>query len=761
MEDERRHPAADVDEGEAGDEREFTQQAIRHLTDEDDDINDANLAEGDTCPDCGDGTVIKDEVAGELRCEECQVIFTDGTIDHGPEWRAFDANEASNRSRTGPPQTELLHDKGIAATISNANRDSHGNTLSGRQSAKMNRLRRLNRHAQKSPSERGLSYGIAEVKRMGAGLGAPKSIQETAATIFRTAQDEDLLPGRSIEAVASAALYIAFRIHNSARSVDEVVDVSRVGEKSIHRARQYLLRELDLTVQPASANDHIPRFATYLNLPDAIKRRAESLIETVEGTHHISGNDPTVLAAAAIYAASLIEGSLITQRELQAETDVTEVSIRNNYGLFLTVPDDVPVNEIDLENASSPLQVASLINDEDDIEYLSKRRDSASGTDSSGGGNGGSSRAGTSGEQLVDALDGHGPFICQKCNDKPEFKTLGPLVDHATSAHGITNSHKFSNSILGDSFPPINTLYPDAAFDFACPVCPYIGSSYHSLKIHFGRAHKLFDPGFDERRAFAVLPSPEHPITPSPTVGYAIFTCEHCDDSAEHPHFLSLDDLHEHQDIEHTGERNTDDTTLQTIDALHTPRKLFVCPECEAAFANTGLLLIHGNEAGHELPDRLFRYQQPQHIHDIVNSIIDTLGIDTPSVDRLPTDVTEYTDTPLLNVGVYVYTDTLRLKSNPSPVIASLAAAAAIITTDPSIDDTDTPERPAYATVLASAARTAIEFAQPALPPTATDTLEVQDFRFTSITTPGTLDESLANIYRTQLEEFSSQESER
>ena len=76
------------------------------------------------CPECGaDGVV--DEKRGETVCRECGVVFEEGHVDRGPEWRSFDARDKAEKSRVGSPTTEMLHDKGLSSVIDWQNKDAH------------------------------------------------------------------------------------------------------------------------------------------------------------------------------------------------------------------------------------------------------------------------------------------------------------------------------------------------------------------------------------------------------------------------------------------------------------------------------------------------------------------------------------------------------------------------------------------------------------------------------------------------------------
>ncbi|GAD53029.1 transcription initiation factor B [Halarchaeum acidiphilum MH1-52-1] len=166
---------------------------------------------------------------------------------------------------------------------------------------------------------------------MSSALGLPKEVRETASVIYRRALSEDLLPGRSIEGVATAALYAAARQMQTPRSLDEVATVSRIDDMEFKRTYRYIVRELNLEVAPADPASYVPRFVSELDLSDEVERRARELLDTAAEQGVTSGKSPVGLAAAAIYAASLLANQKVTQSEVSDVTDVSEVTIRNRY----------------------------------------------------------------------------------------------------------------------------------------------------------------------------------------------------------------------------------------------------------------------------------------------------------------------------------------------------------------------------------------------------------------------------------------------
>ncbi|MEF8787334.1 MAG: transcription initiation factor IIB, partial [Haloarculaceae archaeon] len=296
----------------------------------------------DTCPECG-GKVVSDAEHGETVCNECGLVIDEDEIDPGPEWRAFNPGERDQKSRVGAPTTNMMHDKGLSTNIGWQNKDAYGNSLSSSQREKMQRLRTWNeRFRTRNSKERNLKQALGEIDRMASALGLPKSVRETASVIYRRALEEDLLPGRSIEGVATSALYAAARQAGNPRSLDEMSRVSRVDRMELTRTYRYIIRELSLEVKPADPKSYVPRFISDLDLSDESERRARQLLDAASETGAISGKSPVGLAAAAVYAAALLTNEKVTQSEVSEVADISEVTIRNRYKELLDADQGVP-----------------------------------------------------------------------------------------------------------------------------------------------------------------------------------------------------------------------------------------------------------------------------------------------------------------------------------------------------------------------------------------------------------------------------------
>jgi len=296
-----------------------------------------------TCTEC-DGLVVSGQARGELVCEDCGLVVEEDRIDHGPEWRDFDPEDHDGNSRVGPPITNRQHDRGLSTNIDWRDEDAYGRSLDPERRAEMRRLRTWDERFRTRDSKgRTLKLALGEVDRMSSALSLPTVVRETASVLFRRALDEELLPGRSIEAVSTACVYVAARQADIPRSLDELEAVSRTERQEIARAYRYLARELGLGLEPTRPREFLQRFTSALELTHDVESRAGELLATARDHGIDIGRNPTSMAAAAIYAAALFVDEETTQEAVAATANVSEATVRKRYRELLKADPDHPL----------------------------------------------------------------------------------------------------------------------------------------------------------------------------------------------------------------------------------------------------------------------------------------------------------------------------------------------------------------------------------------------------------------------------------
>ncbi|MEJ5327802.1 MAG: transcription initiation factor IIB [Candidatus Bathyarchaeia archaeon] len=285
-----------------------------------------------SCPECGSTRLMRDYECAEIVCMDCGFVVAAKIADRGPEWRAFDDEQRSKRTRVGAPLTYTIHDKGLSTTIDWHDRDIYGKSLSPGQKAQVYRLRKWQRRIRVSDAtERNLAFALSEITKISNNLNLPKNILETASVIYRKAVKERLIRGRSIQGVTSAAIYLACRQCGLPRTLDEISQASAVNKKEIGRSYRFLIKELNYSIPPLRPSQYITKFSNQLTMQGKVEEIAHKILSAAKELKLTSGRGPTGIAAAASYVASVLTGERKTQREIAEIAQVTEVTIRNRY----------------------------------------------------------------------------------------------------------------------------------------------------------------------------------------------------------------------------------------------------------------------------------------------------------------------------------------------------------------------------------------------------------------------------------------------
>lgn len=285
--------------------------------------------ENTRCPECNCRHLTKAYDRGELVCEGCGLVINEQLIDQGPEWRAFDFDQIEKRTRTGPPMTYTIHDKGLSTEIGWKNKDAYGKSIPHRNRAQFYRLRKLQRRTRISNAvERNLTTAMIELERITSAMGLPRNVREMAASTYRNAMNKNMIRGRRVEAVVAATVYFACRQSGIPRTLNEIASFSKSEKKEIGRTYRFLAKKLKLKLLPTHPEDYISRFCSKLGLSSKAQAKVTEIIRDASNKKLTSGKGPIGITAAAIYVAAIICNEKRAQKEIAEVTGVTDVTIR-------------------------------------------------------------------------------------------------------------------------------------------------------------------------------------------------------------------------------------------------------------------------------------------------------------------------------------------------------------------------------------------------------------------------------------------------
>ncbi len=293
------------------------------------------LYSSDTCPDCGGTDISKD---GERACMHCGLVLGP-VITQDAERNIFDDEQREKRTRTGPPTTILLHDKGLVTKI-RGTVDAYGRQVKSESRADILRIERLqNRLRVSNSKEKNLSNALTDLAILADNLNKIAKIdghvKEAAIRYYYKLYNKGLIRGRRIVSMVAASMYRACVEFCLPIRQNDVAKASQVELKEVKRNYRLLLRSLDMKSVLANPSSFVPKILSRTTCPLEYLQKTENLASLIANTalryKLASGKDPSGLAAASIYTACRIMGEYVTQKELSEITNMTEVTVRNIY----------------------------------------------------------------------------------------------------------------------------------------------------------------------------------------------------------------------------------------------------------------------------------------------------------------------------------------------------------------------------------------------------------------------------------------------
>lgn len=284
------------------------------------------------CPNCGDGQKVTDIESGELICTKCGYVIHERVGDEEQDWSVL-AREPASKLRTSP--TSLARSgMGLSTIIGRPDR-SAGSGLNAAMRSTFDRLRTWDFRI-KGRDERSLKRAFVDLDRLRGMLRLSNAIVEKAAYIYRRAQEQGLVRGRTMRAVMGATIYIVQREMGISGTLDDIIRATNTKEKDLARAYRILIRELDLKVPMVDPVKCVSRVANKANISERTKRKAMNMIYDVVKSGLAAGKDPMGLAASVLYVSCVNSGEVKSQAAIADAAGVSEVTLRKNQRLITT-----------------------------------------------------------------------------------------------------------------------------------------------------------------------------------------------------------------------------------------------------------------------------------------------------------------------------------------------------------------------------------------------------------------------------------------
>jgi transcription initiation factor TFIIB len=282
------------------------------------------------CPVCKNESIaITDVESGEIICNKCGIVISERIAETDQQWHIFSEGELSRETRTGAPSTLARHDRGLYTVIGQSNRDAAGIRIDSLMHSRMQRIRKWDYRTQVvTAQDRSLQQAFMGLGQLKQRLQLSEAAVEKAAYLYRKAQQNRLIRGRTISGVLSAAVYIACREMGVPRSLKEIASVTNNKVKEISQDYRLLYFKLDLKVPNVDPLKYISKIASKVGLSEVTKYHAAEMLNNIIKEGKSAGKDPMGLAATVLYLAGVKNHENVTQGYIARAAGVTEVTIR-------------------------------------------------------------------------------------------------------------------------------------------------------------------------------------------------------------------------------------------------------------------------------------------------------------------------------------------------------------------------------------------------------------------------------------------------
>jgi transcription initiation factor TFIIB len=274
------------------------------------------------CSLCKSESAITDPESAEIVCTKCGMVISD-------KIETRHSLEPKNTKIRAMPTSLARHD-GLYTLIGRTDKDAGGHKIKPYVHSTMGRLRTWNLRIQTDIStDRNLLPAYNELSILKPKLGLSDAIIQKTARVYRKAQEQGLIRGRSMSAVLTASIYISCRELGIPKTLKEIAQANNISGKMVPKAYRMLLSKLDLKIPNCDPTKCIVRIANKVGLKENTKRIAIDIMDNLVKKEISAGKDPMAFAATVLYISCLKTGEKKTQKDISEAAGVTGVTIRN------------------------------------------------------------------------------------------------------------------------------------------------------------------------------------------------------------------------------------------------------------------------------------------------------------------------------------------------------------------------------------------------------------------------------------------------
>jgi transcription initiation factor TFIIB len=207
-------------------------------------------------------------------------------------------------------------------------KDATGKSLSNENRRMFYRLRMWDRNSRSAISVKSFQKAFTLLDAMSSKLGLPESVVEETAYLFRKIAAKKILAGRSTSSMLCATVYIACRLTDTPRTLQDVANAGNIKKKNLQRIYRFLANELDVHPETYNPREFVTRIAKAVGLSEKSERLAFKILTISEKKNVLASKNPMAMTAAAINLASIMNNEKVTQLKISEASGISAVTIR-------------------------------------------------------------------------------------------------------------------------------------------------------------------------------------------------------------------------------------------------------------------------------------------------------------------------------------------------------------------------------------------------------------------------------------------------
>jgi transcription initiation factor TFIIB len=278
---------------------------------------------------CKEIRIVTDIGTGEVACQNCGAVLLEKAVELGPESTVGAKEEYMKSSRVGRKISLKMADMGLSTIIESADRDSTGKALSKENRMMFYRLRMWDRNSRSANTVKSFQKAFLLLDGIRTKLALPESVVDETAYIFRKIFAKKILSGRSTAEILCATVYIACRLTNTPRTLQDVANAGNIKRKNIQRTYRFLVKELEIYPQAYNPHEFVSRISKAIKISEKTERLAFKIVTLAEKTGISTSKNPMAIAAAAVHLAIQESNEKVSQMKISHASGISAVTIRD------------------------------------------------------------------------------------------------------------------------------------------------------------------------------------------------------------------------------------------------------------------------------------------------------------------------------------------------------------------------------------------------------------------------------------------------